>query len=70
MCNDPVPQINSFVIRFIMDESIPLSEAETWRGAIKHVQSENEMTFTNWRDAVIFMGKFLPANILEESKHT
>jgi hypothetical protein len=66
--NAPAPRITSFVIRFVHDEAVPPGEVESWRGAIRHVQTEQEATFTHWKEALAFMEQFLPQHMLEEPK--
>ncbi len=55
---EPTPEINSFVIRFVhstLDESpAPL------RGTIRHIQSNEEKTFTLWHEAEQFIKRFIP----------
>ena len=67
--DDPVT-ITSFVIRFIQsgDESTSKWEARALcRGAIRHVQSNQEHNFTRWSEAVDFIQKFVA---LGESNRT
>lgn len=59
--DDPVT-ITSFVIRFIQSGD---KKASKWgakalcRGAIRHVQSNQEHNFTRWSEAVDFIQKFV-----------
>jgi hypothetical protein len=59
------PSITSFVVRFIHEggES-PGSQDEgtsiAYRGAIRHVQTDEEIIFTRWEDAVRFIKRFVP----------
>ena len=68
MSNNLPPRITSFVIRFTQAESITQNENEPWRGAIRHVQSDEEATFTHWGEALTFMQQFLPKHTLEQPK--
>jgi hypothetical protein len=68
MRNQATPRITSFVIRFVHEESFSKDEFDTWRGAIRHVQTEQEVTFTQWVEALQFMEKFLPHDVLGGSK--
>ncbi|MEW5830882.1 MAG: hypothetical protein AB1846_18475 [Chloroflexota bacterium] len=55
------PSISSFVIRFVM-EAAP-AEGGTqpaYRGAIRHIQSDEEMNFNTWEDAVEFIRRYVP----------
>ncbi|MBI9045643.1 MAG: hypothetical protein JEZ06_14230 [Anaerolineaceae bacterium] len=51
-------QITSFIIRFFHDD---LSKGECFhRGVISHVQNEEDLSFTRWKDAVDFIGHYVP----------
>ena len=54
------PEITSFVIRFIVDQPQTRDDAPSFRGAIRHVQSEKELNFRNWQDAVEFINGYIP----------
>lgn len=59
------PGINSFVIRFVYAESTspPGSNQapnKTYRGAIRHVQSDREIAFSSWREAIEFIRNYIP----------
>jgi hypothetical protein len=52
------PEINSFVIRFVHS---PSDESPThFRGTIRHIQSNEEKTFTLWHEAEQFIKRFIP----------
>jgi len=53
------PCISSFVIR-IIKESDPQLAASPYRGIIQHVQSDRELSFTNWADVEMFIQQFVP----------
>ncbi len=53
------PCISSFVIR-IIEESNPQSASSTYRGIIRHIQTEQEISFTCWDDGVSFIQQFVP----------
>jgi len=55
------PNISSFVIRFVVD-SPPGGEQihQTYRGAIRHIQTDEELHFSNWEEAVSFIRRFVP----------
>jgi hypothetical protein len=60
METDPPPNITSFVIRFIHpDLAIHPGKGE-FRGAIRHIQTDEEISFTRWEDALAFMKRFVP----------
>ena len=58
------PTISSFVIRFVQDEA-EAKAVETgpahmpYRGTIRHVQTDQEVSFTRWEDAVSFIQRFI-----------
>jgi hypothetical protein len=54
------PQITSFVIRFVHSDSPPELNPG-YRGYITHVQSDKELVFNHWEDAVAFIQSFVPA---------
>ena len=53
------PLISSFVIR-IVEEPVPQYPGPIFRGMIRHIQSDQEISFTNWGDAETFITKFVP----------
>jgi hypothetical protein len=57
---NPSPSIASFVIRFVLDEVSPEKETLGYRGAIRHIQSDEEMNFHTWEDAVKFIQSYVP----------
>ncbi len=60
------PEITSFVLRFVR-ETVPEDYQEVgYRGAIRHVQSDEELVFTQWKDAVNFIHQFVPINSEDE----
>jgi hypothetical protein len=59
MDNSQSPTISSFVIRFV-HESPPIpGQAPAYRGTIHHVQTNQEIPFTHWEDAVAFIQRFV-----------
>ena len=55
-----VPSIESFVIRFVLDETEADSMKQpTYRGAIRHIQSDEEKQFNTWEDAVEFIQRYV-----------
>lgn len=53
------PCISSFVIR-IIEEAKPQSSASHYRGIIRHVQSDQELSFTSWVDVESFIQQYVP----------
>ena len=66
--NQPtLPEITSFVIRFISSESSEHSSGDdnfagstpAYRGVIRHIQTNRELAFTHWKEAEAFIGQFV-----------
>lgn len=55
---DKTPTISSFIIRFV-EESPPTAQSP-YRGAIRHIQTDEEISFTQWADAILFIEQFVP----------
>lgn len=62
------PNITSFVIRFVQSESAS-GDTETgslsYRGTIRHIQSDEEISFTRWADAMQFIRQFIKLELEE-----
>lgn len=58
MENEMYPKIISFVVRFVLDSPKKGNRAE-YRGVIRHVQTDQELVFTDWEEAQNFMEKFV-----------
>lgn len=57
------PIISSFVIRFVMNEAQDEpadAEQHPYRGSIRHIQSDEELNFHLWEDAVEFIRRYVP----------
>jgi hypothetical protein len=57
--------IASFVLRFVQEvpaEADQGSVGSSWRGTIKHVQSDDERHFTNLEEAIAFIADFVNLN--------
>jgi len=55
------PSISSFIIRFVVEAPPAEGEAQpSYRGAIRHIQSDEEMNFNAWEDAVEFIRRYVP----------
>jgi hypothetical protein len=61
------PCISSFVIR-IIKEPDPQLAASPYRGIIRHVQSDQELSFTNWSDVESFIERFVPLHQMSTSE--
>ena len=70
------PTISSFVIRFVVESAADSSGSAdlppgcaSYRGSIRHIQTEEELNFNTWVDAVSFIRRFVPIeNIQAGSK--
>ncbi len=60
MMHETRPNIASFVLRFVRDHSAERQNQPTFRGAIRHIQSDEERVFLNWQEAVEFIKTFVP----------
>lgn len=68
MDRQPPPIITSFVIRFVYTESPSIDETpgqpkHSYRGAIRHIQSDQEIAFVEWHEALNFMSQFVPLQL-------
>jgi hypothetical protein len=54
------PNISSFVIRFVVDSTTGEQSRPPYRGAIRHIQTDEEINFANWEEAVSFIRRFVP----------
>lgn len=60
-------KIASFVVRFVQEADADDGEgaaaagqlAAPWRGVIRHVQSREEVRFTEMEEALAFMGRYV-----------
>ena len=48
--------VTSFIIRFIQEQD---ANETGWRGLIRHVQTSEEIRFTNMTDALKFMANYV-----------
>lgn len=61
MKSELVPTIYSFIIRFVVEDASPEEgTGPTYHGAIRHIQSAEEMNFDEWQEAVEFLRRFVP----------
>jgi hypothetical protein len=61
------PEISSFVIRLIQDPSP--GTTTPFRGSIRHVQTDQELSFTDISDAVDFIYGIMPIDsLIDEDK--
>ncbi len=68
MSTQPPPTISSFVIRFVVNElAAGERELPTYHGSIRHVQSDETLNFSVWQDAVEFMERYVPLEIIRSA---
>lgn len=63
------PLITSFVIRFVQNEvqeAVEESGQHPFRGSIRHIQSDEEIHFHAWEDAVEFIRRFVPLEVKKD----
>ena len=58
----PLPLISSFIIRFVVDEA---PAQPIYHGVIRHIQTSEELIFTEWREATDFMYRFVQIDELQ-----
>ena len=58
------PNISSFVIRFVVSGSTSSAQEQpVYRGAIRHIQSDEELNFNRWEEAVTFIRRYVPLEV-------
>ncbi|MBM4426003.1 MAG: hypothetical protein FJ031_02060 [Chloroflexi bacterium] len=57
-----LPLISSFIIRFVLDET---ADQPTYHGVVRHIQTAQEVSFTEWREATEFMRRFVQLDELQ-----
>lgn len=61
------PDVASFLIRFVRDQS-KAETVTTFRGLIRHIQTDSEQTFTCWEEVESFIQQVIPLEINNETK--
>lgn len=61
--------VDSFVLRFVREATTDKAQGQgaTWRGVIRHVQTNRERSFTRWADALAFIREYV--DLCEEPPH-
>jgi hypothetical protein len=59
--------VTSFIIRFIQEQD---ENDATWRGLIRHVQTSEEVRFTNMTDALKFMANYVDLRTEKKEQET
>jgi len=55
------PQIMSFMIRFVLEKPSPTEGFKPiYRGTIRHIQSNEDLNFNTFDDAIKFIQRFMP----------
>jgi len=58
------PEVASFLIRFVQDQSKPDGNAN-YRGLIRHVQTDHEQVFTCWEEVEAFIQQVIPLELIK-----
>jgi hypothetical protein len=58
-----LPLISSFIIRFVLDETS--AEKASYHGTVRHIQTAEQISFTEWREATEFMRRFVQLDELQ-----
>jgi len=66
---DSQPNIASFVIRIVCETEEHPANTLTYRGAIRHIQTDEEHVFTQWEGAVSFIKNFVPIESMSTEEH-
>ena len=61
------PDIASFLIRFVQDQTNP-EGIPSYRGVIRHVQTDHEQVFTCWEEVETFIQQVIPLELIK-NKH-
>jgi hypothetical protein len=54
-----IPNITSFILRFVQDGHAASGQSAL-RGVVRCIQTDEEIAFTRWEDAVAFISRFVP----------
>lgn len=61
----PKTNIVSFIIRFVHNQPEADAEPLAYRGAIRHIQSDEELVFKCWDEAEDFIQQYVPINQID-----
>jgi len=64
------PLISSFIIRFVQNEAGEDTSQHHYRGSIRHIQSDEEMNFHIWDEAVEFIRRYVPLDVKKDTDVT
>ncbi len=54
--------LTSFVLRFVSDQAADDPATTSWHGVIRHVQTNQERSFTRWAEAQAFIQQYVELN--------
>jgi len=63
------PEVASFLIRFVQDQR-PEAGGLTYRGMVRHVQTDREMFFTCWEEVEAFIQQVVPLDTESTDKRS
>jgi hypothetical protein len=70
MADNSFPNITSFMIRFTQESSSETTGQPVYRGFIRHIQTDKEIVFTHWGDAMAFIEQFVPIEGISRSANS
>ena len=56
------PIISSFVIRFVIHPG----QEPSYRGEIRHIQTQEEIHFDEWNEAETFIRRYVPIEVVSD----
>ena len=59
MSSNRPPEITSFVIRFVHPAETERMDLVGYHGSIRHIQTNLEINFTRWEEAVSFINRYV-----------
>lgn len=66
---DITPSIHSFIIRFVVEDAPAEAGMQNiYHGAIRHIQSQEELNFNEWGEAVEFVRRFVSIEVSDNPK--
>jgi len=61
MTASSTPNISSFVIRFVISKpGDASSEQQSYHGIIRHIQSDEGLSFRSWKEVETFIRRYVP----------
>jgi hypothetical protein len=64
---DSAPTIYSFIIRFVVEDAAQETSIQpAYHGAVRHIQSGEEVSFNHWQEVVEFVQRFVPLEDLTQ----